>query len=295
MSLRHSLSPNDDTPRPHPDSRGQIQLVGFMIMVSMFVIGGLFLFVSGVVLFQDAASQKPFTAAHHDMQEIKTSIHDLQTGAPYRQATLSRTPGTLGYGTPTTITVRARLPSGSYDEIPGCTTGWCTLATTTTRPITYHTPAGNLKYISGALITTADTTSTTDRSGHLTAPGPWTITPQSTQITVIGTQHAGGPTSIGVTSGPSTSRITVELVRRAVNSTAWNPVDTTGTPQTLSGQYVVQNTTTPYAWKMYFQQSDTPFTYNATASTPTTGTVVADFQTTRLLVRNVSINVTYAT
>lgn len=261
-------------------------------MMAVFLVSGVAVLGAGLGYLQNDEEAQAYTVSINDMEAIRVSLIEHYDGAPIRQTTMTSVPATMSYGDPVTIHVDAWPISGGYDELDGCSSGWCEIGGIETAPLVLSTADGDIYLTSAALIISSG-----DGGQLLRTRSPWNLGQEYTQIPLIETQYGAGPRAVSLDGTTGVGQLYVVTQRDispdATTSVTWDPRSDGGDTGELQVRYVVENTSHADAWRAYFQRPDNGFTYDADASDLAEGMVVAMFETEKLTVKRTTINVRF--
>lgn len=270
------------------DVRGAANTLGYVLMIGIFLAGGLSLFVVSITVFSDAGGNE-ITDAEEQMQKLQGSFNSFVDGAPSKEVTLQGNDVTMRYGDPVSIEVEAREnPDGSASTTGPCGTPstYCSLGQADITPLVYDIEQGQIEYVNGALLLAQG-----DDSGVVKSSPPWFIGEYTRFPLLNTTQSADSSGSIGI-SGTSGS-FRVAGYRQDIKSTNWTP--NPGDPDendNLQGKVTLSGVNNIDAWEAYFSGAD-PYTVDNVDRS--TDTISATFTTDRIIVREIPINVEYKT
>lgn len=268
------------------DTRASAHTVGYILMIAIFLVGGISLFVASITLFSEVGGN-PVNDAHNEMQKLQSSFNSFTNGAPSREATLRGPDSTITYGSPITVTVEARSNTGenfansrpsdcNHDE-------WCTLGKQDITPLVYQVEEGQVAYVNGALILSQG-----EGSALVKSKGAWYIGDYA-RFPLLATEQAdNSPGNIGLSGSGGT--FNVKGYSQAPNTTVWRPPPSDpGADQNLKVRVTMERLNNIDAWRTYFDTSDS-FTVQSTD----TDSITLTFTTDRIIVRGIPIDVQYS-
>lgn len=270
------------------DSQAAAHTVGYILMIAIFLGGGLTLFVAGLTVFESGSQSSPVNDAETEMQTLQTSFNSFTEGVPSRQAELSGGDVTMSYGDPVTITVDAKENNGASisNEGPcGNADAWCELGSQQVTPLVYQVEGGQVAYLNGAVILSQGPDSGIVRSG-----GPWRVADYA-RFPLLATQQAPGTSSSIGQSGSGS--FVVEGYSPQSDTTVWEPDESaSGDPQNLDIRITMDNVDNVGAWETYFEKSDS---FDSVTADPANNEIVVYATTDRVVIQEIQIDVTYRT
>lgn len=279
-----------DTTSFWTDARAAANTVGYLIMVAIFLAGGLSLLVVSITAFTDSNQNSPVNDATEQMSELRAQFSEFADGVPYKKATLQASTGSLSYDDPVTVTVDSKVNSGYFDAgnpPPGCSAdgSYCEFASQDTRPIVFDVEGGSSRYVGGMIVQ--------QQSGGsiVKQPGTWRINDDSARFPLLGVeQEPGSSGNVGV-SGEG-NRFVVEGYADAVTTNRWetDSSDDPADPSNLKVRVTYENLDNPDAVKTFFQDSNA-FTFQSMDAG--NGEVVVTFTTDRIVVREIPIDASF--
>lgn len=265
------------------DIRGSAHTVGYVLMIAIFLAGGISLFVVSITVFTDT-NNNPTEDAVDQVQTLQSSFNSFVDGSPSREATLDGRDATLTYGEPVEVTVEARSINGNLSASRSgnvvCDGTWCKMGQRDVTPLVYQIDEGSVEYINGAVLL-----SQSDDAGIVRSKGAWRITDYA-RFPILATQQEPGTSgSVGVSGSGS---FTVQGYSESPVTTAWTPDPADSGTSNLEGRVTMDGVNNVAAWEAYFSNSD-----EFTGVTTSGDTVTATFETDRIIIREIPINVTY--